>query len=336
MKIFTSIFIISCSLFNISICFSQAPEIEWENSIGGNGFDGYASARQTPDGGYIIGGISQSNISADKAENNIGGNDFWILKLNASGVIEWQNTIGGVNNDYPGMAIPTTDGGYVIAGQSSSGISGDKTLNSFGLNDLWMIKLNAAGEIVWQRDVGGSSDEFFSTILQTSDGGFMLAGYSSSGISGNKNEINQGGTDYWVVKFNSSGIPQWQKDIGGSADDILNSVVQTPDGGYLLGGTSYSGISGDKTEALIGVGYPDYWIVKLNATGGIEWQNTIGGNLTDNLTSVDITLDGGYVIAGWSGSGISGDKTEASNYSQSLWILKLNSTGNIVWQNTIN
>ncbi|HMU69301.1 MAG TPA: T9SS type A sorting domain-containing protein [Chitinophagales bacterium] len=317
--------------------FGQAPVIEWENTIGGNAWDGYPNAKQTPDGGYIIGGNSMSNISVDKAENNFAGsNDFWVLKLNSSGGIEWQNTIGGNGNDFPGQTIPTTDGGYMVGGHTLSGISGDKTSPGYGLYDLWLVKLNSTGGIMWQKTLGGTNDEWWSDLHQTSDGGYIVGGQSLSGLGGNKSEVSQGGFDYWVVKLNAAGGIQWQNTVGGSADDLLSSIIQTPDGGYLLGGTSSSGVSGDKTEGTMGVGYSDYWVVKLNAVGNIEWQNTIGGNLNDVLQSVDKTLDGGYILSGYSNSGISGDKTETSFSVHSMWVIKLDAGGNIVWQQTMN
>ena len=135
------------------------------------------------------------------------------------------------------------------------------------------------------------------------------------------------------MKLSSSGVIEWDKTIGGTDDDNLWSIEQTADGGYILGGYSLSGISGNKTEACLG-GY-DYWVVKLNATGIIEWQNTIGGSLTEYLVSVHQTSEGGYILGGYSISGASGDKSEASQGVYDYWIVKLNAAGSITWQNTI-
>ncbi|MEE9190352.1 MAG: T9SS type A sorting domain-containing protein, partial [Candidatus Neomarinimicrobiota bacterium] len=151
---------------------------------------------------------------------------------------------------------------------------------------------------------------------------------SNSGISGDKTEASLGGYDYWVVKLDGSGNIIWQNTIGGNLADELFSVQQTNYGGYILGGQSYSSVSGDKMEASLG-GY-DYWVVKLDGSGNIIWQNTIGGNKWDRLRSVQQTSDGGYILGGYSASDLSGDKTEANQkepfepiLTGDYWIVKL-------------
>jgi hypothetical protein len=314
--------------------FAQAPAIEWQNTIGGSNFDYLRSLQQTTDGGYILGGFSSSGISGDKTELLSGSYDYWVVKLNSSGTIEWQNTIGGGAGDYLATIQQTTDGGYIIGGYSYSGISVDKTEGSVGLGDYWVVKLNSSGTIEWQNTIGGSHDDQLRSIRQTTDGGYILGGYSTSGNSGDKTEASLGVDDYWVVKLNSIGAIEWQNTIGGSGDDFLFPIQETTDGGYILGGYSNSGISGDKTEAFLG-GISDYWVVKLNSSGTIEWQNTIGGSSDDLLFSIQQTTDGGYILGGYSGSGISGDKTEASLGDYDYWVVKLNGSGAIEWQNTI-
>ncbi len=295
--------------------------------------------QQTSDGGYILAGQSSSGLSGDKTEASMGTYDYWIVKLTSTGSILWQNTIGGLNEDYIFSIQQTTDDGYILGGYSYSGATGDKTEASMGSGDYWVIKLNSTGGIVWQNTIGGSGDENLFCVRQTSDGGYILGGTSSSGISGDKTEPNIGLTDYWVVKLNATGSIIWQNTIGGTEADILRCVKQTTDGGYILGGYSYSGMSGDKTENNWDVVDPitsDYWVIKLNTVGAIEWQNTIGGNNYDNLYDIFQTPDGGYMLGGQSYSGVSGDKTETSLSSWQYWIIKLNSAGNILeWQNTI-
>ncbi|MFN8153757.1 MAG: hypothetical protein U0Y08_05650 [Bacteroidia bacterium] len=137
------------------------------------------------------------------------------------------------------------------------------------------------------------------------------------------------------MKTDMYGIIQWQNTIGGSNMDILNSVKPCPDGGYILGGTSWSDISGDKTEGLIGGSLDcDYWVVKITSSGGIQWQNTIGGGTGDLLTNIELDNNGGYVLGGYSGSGISGDKNEVSQNSD-VWLVALDSIGGIIWQKTL-
>ncbi|MFI5219656.1 MAG: T9SS type A sorting domain-containing protein [Bacteroidia bacterium] len=325
--------ILQSSIFNFQSVSQTAPGIQWQNTIGGLNNDYLHSVQQTSDGGYILGGYSYSNISGDKTENNNGLSDYWIVKLNASGNIQWQNTIGGNNWEALYSLQQTADGGYILGGWSESGISGDKTEQTWGYADYWMVKTNTSGNIQWQNTIGGFSDDFLSSIRQTADGGYILAGYSGSPVSGDKTENSIGASDYWIVKTNVSGIIQWQNTIGGIHLDELYSARQTTDGGYILAGRSQSDISGDKTENCLGDW--DYWIVKTDATGNIQWQNTIGGSLIDEMYSVKQTVDGGYILGGSSRSHISGDKTEDTNGWLDYWLLKTDATGNIQWQNSI-
>ena len=152
-------------------------------------------------------------------------------------------------------------------------------------------------------------------------GGFILGGTSYSGISGDKSEVNLGYGDYWVVETNSLGNIVWQNTIGGNSDDYLVDIKQTNDGGFILGGISYSGVSGDKTETNRGAG--DYWIVKIDPLGNIEWQKTLGGSSEDYLFSIDQTDDNGFIIGGMSISDISGDKVEASIGGFDYWVVKV-------------
>ncbi|MFI5170970.1 MAG: T9SS type A sorting domain-containing protein [Chitinophagales bacterium] len=323
------------------LLFSQAPLIEWQNTIGGAEDDELRCIEQTDDGGFILAGYSYSDISGDKSENSL-GTDYWIIKLNNSGEIEWQNTIGGMGDDWVESVHQTTDGGYIVGGFSYSGISGDKTegayLDPYGEKtaDYWVIKLNSFGNIEWQNTIGGNKWDYLNSLEQTSDGGYILGGYSSTGISGDKTENAKGNYDYWVVKLNALGSIVWQNTIGGNNFDGLKSIQQTVDGGYILGGYSLSGISGDKAEGNFGGN--DYWVIKLNNSGDIVWQNTIGGNGQDYVYSIDQTFDGGYILGGFSTSDSSGDKMEMNIGDSSyydLWILKLNPFGNIEWQNSI-
>ncbi|SRX52873.1 T9SS type A sorting domain-containing protein [Aequorivita sp. CIP111184] len=312
--------------------------IEWQNTIGGTSDDRPYSISQTADGGYIIGGLSISNASGDKSEDCLGFVDYWVVKLNASGNIEWENTIGGGifgDNDYEVLEsiIQTSDGGYILAGSSDNDISGDKTENSKGSVDYWIVKLNSAGIIQWQKTIGGSSYDAVYDIAKTNDGGFVLIGSSESNISGDKTENSIGASDFWIIKFNASYNIEWQNTIGGDNYDQGYRIQQTTDGGYILGGTSRSDISGDKTENSFGD--LDFWVIKTNSIGNIEWQKTIGGEDEELLKSITQTNDGGYLAGGYSNSNISGNKTENSMGEEDYWIVKINNVGIIEWQNTI-
>src|SRR5690606_6500573 len=178
-------------------------EIEWENTIGGDDFEYFSQIFQTNDGGYIVSGDSQSNISGDKSENSNGENDFWIIKLNNLGEIEWENTIGGNDLDSRPIAFPSQEGGYIVAGSSWSNISGDKTVNSKGDEDFWILKLNDEGQIEWQKTIGGSGSDWIFDIIQNNDSSYTIAGNSYSNISGDKTENSQGESDYWIINFST-------------------------------------------------------------------------------------------------------------------------------------
>lgn len=325
--------ILAAILFAISPVFAQGPAIEWQNTIGGESGDNLICLKQASDGGYILGGSSDSDISGDKSENHMGVLDYWVVKLNSLGSIKWENTIGGSGFDRFWSLQLTDDGGFILCGDSNSNISGDKTEKCNGLSDYWVIKLNATGGIQWQNSIGGDNAELAFSIQQTSDGGIIVGGYSNSNQSGDKTENSLGFDDYWVLKLNADGDIQWQRTIGGSNYDAFRYLQQTTDGGYILGGFSKSNASGDKTENSLGGN--DYWVVKLDSIGQIQWQNTIGGDKDDYLQIIMQTTDGGYFLGGHSLSNISGDKTEINLGSNDYWVVKLNDAGDIQWQNTI-
>lgn len=312
--------------------------IQWQKTIGGNGNDLLSNISQTIDGGYICGGSSNSYSSNQKSENCLSPlqNDYWILKLDYLGNIQWENTIGGNNADILKSIKPTLDGGYICGGFSLSNISYDKTENCIGLYDFWIVKLDSIGNIVSQNSIGGDNWDQLNSVQETIDGGYICGGFSRSGISGYKTEANMGsfgGEDYWVVKLDSLLNIQWQNTIGGSAGDLLQSIQQTKDRGYICIGFSGSQQSGDKAENSLGG--TDYWIIKLDTSGNIQWQNTIGGSGIDLAYSITQTQDNGFVVGGYSTSGISGDKSELSVGGADYWIIKIDSVGQIQWQKTI-
>ena len=330
-------------LFLSKVSFSQAPEIEWQNTIGSVGYDDLYAVHETSDKGYILGGTAGTTISGDKTVLGYGGSDYWLVKLDSSGNIIWQNDFGGNDADYLYAVQETSDKGFILGGSSNSALSGIKTEDNIGApgtNDYWIVKVDSLGNFEWENTIGGNSQDWLTSIEQTSDGGYIIGGYSASGISGDKTEAaNIGGGwgyDYWVVKTDSLGTIEWENTIGGTGDDWLKSLKQTSDDGYILGGFSNSGISGDKTEPTVGLtAASDYWIIKIDSTGEIEWQKTIGGNDWDYINSIDQTSDGNYILGGYSFSGISGDKSESVIGYDDYWVIKINSFGGILWQNTL-
>ncbi|GEO07110.1 hypothetical protein AAE02nite_47740 [Adhaeribacter aerolatus] len=307
--------------------------INWDKTLGGDFNEQLNTLHQTTDGGYILGGWSDSNISGDKSENNKGSEDYWVIKVNAFGNKEWDKTIGGSYGDVLYSIQQTADGGYILGGTSSSNADGDKSENNRGITDYWVVKLNAAGSKEWDRTYGGSKEDNLFSIQQTTDGGYILGGSSNSDAGGDKSENSKGVTDYWVVKVNASGNKEWDKTIGGDLDDFFRSIHQTNDGGYILGGTSNSGASGDKSENS--KGFQDYWVVRLDASGNKLWDKTIGGIGDDYLSSLLQTTDGGYILAGSSNYDAGGDRSENSKGDLDYWVVKLNPTGNKEWDRTL-
>ncbi|MDQ4139894.1 MAG: hypothetical protein M3142_05165, partial [Bacteroidota bacterium] len=249
----------------------------WDKTFGGTSRDVLGTILQTSDGGFILGGTSFSGKSGDKSEDSWGdesnftAGDFWIVKLNADGSKAWDKTIGSKNSDYFATLYQTQDGGYILGGTSYSDKGGDKSEGAKGFDDYWVVKLDAKGAKQWDKTIGSSSFDYLTSVQQTKDGGYILGGNSSGTISGDKSENPRGGTDdYWIIKLNSNGKKVWDKTSGGNRNDLLQSIQQTADNGYILGGTSDSRKTGEKSEE--NKGNDDLWIVKLNADGSKAWD----------------------------------------------------------------
>ncbi len=201
-------------LFFVSMTFSQtAPAIQWEKALGGTGYDYATSIVQTSDGGYIVAGYSYSNDG--DVTGNHGSADYWVVKLDNTGSISWQKSLGGSGDDEAASIVQTSDGGYIMAGSSNSN-DGDVTGNH-GSYDCWVVKLDNTGSVSWQKSLGGTGGDLASSVEQTSDGGYIVAGqsYSTDGdVTG-----NHGVADCWVVKLDDTGSISWQKSLGGSNAD---------------------------------------------------------------------------------------------------------------------
>ncbi|EJL72108.1 T9SS type A sorting domain-containing protein [Chryseobacterium populi] len=305
---------LSCSFIK-----AQAPDIEWQKSLGGTFSEQYPDIQQTSDGGYIVAGSSSSH-NGDVTGNH-GSLDQWVVKLNSSGMIQWQKCLGGSSVERAYSVRQTADGGYIVAGSTESN-NGDVTGNH-GSSDYWVVKLDASGNLTWQKTLGGTGIDIAKSIRQTSDGGYIVSGRSSS-VDGDITG-NLGNSDYWVVKLSPTGNLQWQKSLGGEGPDEAASIEQTTDGGYIVAGTSWT-----SNTIIIGHGFGDYWVVKLDPTGNTQWQKSFGGSNTDNACSVKQTSDGGYIVLGTSSS-IDGDIT-ASNGNDDYWVVKMDALGNLQWQ----
>lgn len=263
----------------------------------------------------------------------------------------WEKSYGGQHSDYLFDAQPTADYGFILAGSSLSNKTGNKSEDNHGDLDYWIWKMNEKGELDWQKSIGGSGFDLLQSIKNTSDGGFILAGTSSSESGFQKKEACKGITDFWAIKLDASGTEQWQRTIGGNGPDELLCAFQTRDGGYILGGSSSSsplsisdvkpdGKSLATTKADLysksekSRGNMDYWVVKLDKKGVIEWQKTYGGLYADLLRSMEQTTDNGFILAGYSNSPVSGEKTDNSKGVGDVWVIKTNDVGEIQWQNS--
>lgn len=308
---------------------------EWKKSLGGSDWEEAHDISQTSDGGYILAGWTYSNDG--DVSGNHGYSDYWIVKLSSSGSIEWQKCLGGSFPDQAHAIIQTSDGGFAVSGESISQ-DGDVSTNH-GSTDYWIVKLDAFGNIVWEKSLGGSYDEIAQDIQQTMDGGFVIAGSSRSSdgdVSGWHEGYSDSGypiPDYWVVKLDPSGNIQWEKCLGGSETDLAAEIQQTVDGGFVIAGYTKSN-DGDVSGWHVGynsVGpISDYWIVKLDAAGNMEWQKCLGGTAYDEATSIQQTIDGGFAVTGTSYSN-DGD-ISVTNGGNEYWVVKLLPSGNIDWE----
>lgn len=305
------------------IGFSQAPAIEWQKSFGGANGDAGSSIRKTADGGYIV--FGNSNSSDGDVTNNHGSVDTWLVKLSSTGAIQWQKTFGGSGFEWARDVLPTNDNGYILLAYSSS-LDGDITSNHGGY-DAWIVKIDSVGAIQWQKTIGGTDDEELFNILITLDGGYIIAGHTSS----NNGDVtgNHGLGDGWVLKLDSTGTIEWQKTYGGAGDEYLYGIRKTTDGGYIVVGSTTSNdgnVSGNH-------GLMDGWVLKIDSVGGIEWQTTLGGTSDDFIRNLQLTPDGNLILVG-STTSTDGDIT-SNHGSRDVWVVKLSGTGGIQWQKTL-
>ena len=265
------------------------PQIIWSKLIGGSGTDEGRVIEETGDGGYILLGYSTSN-NGDVSGNH-GDIDYWIAKLDSARNIQWQKSFGGSGSDVGLTLHQTNDGGYIAGGYSTS-TNGD-VVGNHGSDDFWLIKLDVSGNIQWKKSLGGTGMDQCRNLQQTSDGGYIVAGSSQSNdgdVSG-----NHGGFDCWIVKLDSSGSLQWQKSLGGTEGDYSNWIRQTTDHGYILTGSTNSNdgdVSGNH-------GKQDAWVSKLDSTGNLQWQKCFGSDEADGGLSIQQTGDGGYIMSGF-------------------------------------
>ena len=260
----------------------------WDRTYGGSGSDWARSLIQTTDGGYMVAGPTLSK--------GAGKSDFWVIKLDYQGNMIWDRTYGGSGSDWAWSLIQTTDSGYAVAGLTNSKGAGNV--------DFWVIKLDHQGNMVWDRTFGGSDDDGAYSLIQTTDGGYAVAGVTFAKGAGN--------ADFWLIKLDHQGNMVWDRTYGGSNRDCANSLIQTTDGGYAVAGWTRSK----------GAGKSDFWMIKLDSQGNMVWDRTFGGSNDDgDPSSLIQTTDGGYAVAGATSSKGAG--------KSDFWVIKLDAQGNL-------
>jgi hypothetical protein len=284
------------------------PAIQgWASTYGSINWDTAISIQQTHEGGYVVAG----NTSSFGA-----GGDIWVVKLDGEGHVTWEKAYGGEEADHVSALSQTSDGGYVVAGDTESFGAGGK--------DIWVLKLDANGNVgptypgTWQKTYGGSESDGPSSIQQTSpDGGYILAGTTRSF----GDDING---DVWLLKLDQYGDVVWQNTYGSPSGGELAADIQQIPGGYIFAGETYS----------FGAGAPDFWVMKLDTAGGILWERTYGGEYIDSAASITRTGDDGYIVAGQT------ESFALPTVDYHVWVIKLDGNGNLgqdypgTWQKT--
>ncbi|MFN3194899.1 MAG: choice-of-anchor D domain-containing protein [Chlorobiota bacterium] len=297
--------------------------ILWDNYYGGSEDEKANSIIQTFDRGYLIVGESKSND--EDINNPKGDSDYWVVKLDPEGVLEWEKSFGGTDEDVATSVIQTEKGSYIVVGYSAS-IDGDKT-SHYGSNDYWILEIDNIGDLIWEKSYGGTSYDMAMSVYKTNDGGVIVAGNTGSDDGDITNYKGQG--DCWVIKLSSSGEIEWQKIYGGSFKDKCFSIIETNENDYILAANSQS-IDGDVTNSEHKA--PDYWVVRLDSKGEIIWENSFGGDEAEIPSKIIQTIDGGFCLAGstWS------DDRDITNFKgkSDYWITKLDLNGKLEWQKT--
>jgi len=312
----------------------------WDRNFGGSDFDYCRSVCYTSDGGCILAGYSKSPISGDKTEDNwwmSGTPDWWLIKIDSSGNLLWDQTIGTEWGESDINISATSDGGCYITGRPGGEYSGDFW---FPLMDagIWVLRLNTSGDIVLNKKLDGDSIDYSLAINNTSDGGCIILNYSLSGSGYDKTDPNHisGMDDLWLVKLNSNGDKQWDKVIGGAGMDTYcwyQHVEQTNDGGYFLTtGSSQSGF--DKSQNFWAINgawdtlHP--WLIKTDSLGNIQWDKVIqvgnmsfDGNANEHIKAIECN-DGSIAFANSNFAKAIGEKTDTAwKFDHSdYWMIK--------------
>ena len=353
-----------CAFTLCTILGLSAQEVVWQKDIQSSTQDFLSQVTTTIDQQYLITGSSiqsksQSPEANSQKQNN--GYDFHLVKLNQQGDQVWEKYFSGQNHDYLSATVTTQDGGFLLAGTSYSGKGLDKKEDSRGGSDIWLIRLNEFSDELWQKTLGTSSDEEARSVIQTTGLGFFVAGNVQNSSKG------YGSKDVWITRLDKDGKELSQLILGGKGLDEVEKMIPTKDGGALLGiysrssefRDSGSGIRNPESKsstistatrnpssatstaisqmpkASSNYGEGDYWIVKLDKNGKIEWEKNYGGKGDDHIRTLALTSTG-YIIGGESRSERSGNKTVGTQEGTDLWLIALNERGDEQWQKSYN
>ena len=314
---------ILCTILSVS-----AQEVVWQKDIKSSTQDFLSQITTTIDQQYLITGSSiQSSKPQTAGNKQNNGYDYHLIKLDQQGNQVWEKYFSGQNHDFLSATVATQEGGFLLAGTSYSGKGLDKKEDSKGGSDIWIIKINEFGDELWQKTLGTASDEQARAVIQTTDLGYFVAGNIQN------SEKGYGSKDVWIKKLDKDGKELSQILLGGKGLDEVEKMIPTRDGGALLGIYSRSNTGGSKKTENFGEG--DYWIIKLNKEGKVDWERNFGGKQDDHLRTLALISNSnftGYLIGGESRSERSGNKTVGIEEGTDLWILALDERGEAQWQ----
>ncbi|MEN4762853.1 T9SS type A sorting domain-containing protein [Chryseobacterium sp. C39-AII1] len=329
-KIYAGAFFL-CTVLGVS-----AQEVVWQKDIKSSTQDFLSQVTTTIDQQYLISGSSiQAATSQLQSATSNNGYDFHLVKLNPQGEEVWEKYFSGNNHDFLSATVATQEGGFLISGTTYSTKGLDKKEDSKGGSDIWLIRLNEFGDELWQKTIGSTSDEESRAVIQTTDLGFIVAANVQNSAKG------YGSKDVLIIKLDKNGKELSQLILGGKGLDEVEKMIPTKDGGALLGMYSRSGktatnnLSSATPKQTENFGEGDYWIVKLNKDGKVEWEKNFGGKGDDHLRTLSLTSSG-YLIGGESRSERSGNKTVGLEEGTDIWLISLNERGEEIWQKSYN
>lgn len=304
-------------------------ELDVVFTFGGSNDDTATDIIKTSDGGFAVLG-NTSSIDGDITDKTTIENDYWFLKFDSQGNLEWNKTYGGSKDDLAQALIETNDGGYAIAGYSMSS-DGDASVNN-GYHDNWVIRLNASGEIIWEKSFGYEGHDHAYDIIQTNEGDFLISGFLDVTVSGGEGNTGRssvtghGVGEFWATLLNANGEIKWQRYFGGSNNDRAHTVVQANDGNFLLAGFTESA---DFDISATNGSY-DFWVLKVSNKGEKLWERTYGGTGIERANAIEKTADNGFIIVGGSNSNDGMKKTALGG--NDVWAIKINDTGKLLWE----